>query len=398
MSGYVNVPIEVDPDAIAQVVFDYLETSLPGYTPSPGNLDVILTEAFAAIAAENREVASDVPRSILRYVGANLHGILPTAEAPATATATFTVRDTAGYTIPAGTAVTIAATGDRDYVFLVDGDVAIAPGASATGAGEVVLIAETAGSEPNGAPGPVELVDALDYVASIALVSGPSGGVDAEPDEDYLARLVGELRLLAPRPILADDFAVLAHRVPGVERAVALDGYDPGTGTSNNERTVTVAVTDAAGDPLAAPVRAEVDALLQAEREVNFVVNVIDPTYTTLDVTFTVRALPFYDAAEVEASAESAVADYLSPATWGTPTERGALGDTVTAGLTWRNAPVVRYLELAEAINGAAGVDYIEALTFGLAGGALGTADVTMTGPAPLPRAGTITGTANAAA
>ena len=54
----------------------------------------------------------------------------------------------------------------------------------------------------------------------------------------------------------------------------------------------------------------------------------------------------------------------------------------------------MRYLEVAEQINRTDGVNYIVDLKLAQSGSALGTADVVMTGVAPLPRPGTITGTA----
>jgi hypothetical protein len=53
----------------------------------------------------------------------------------------------------------------------------------------------------------------------------------------------------------------------------------------------------------------------------------------------------------------------------------------------------VRWLEVAEQINRTDGVNYISTLTIAKTGQALGTADVLMTGVAPLPKPGTIDGT-----
>lgn len=50
---------------------------------------------------------------------------------------------------------------------------------------------------------------------------------------------------------------------------------------------------------------------------------------------------------------------------------------------------MVRYLEVAEVLNRVDGVDYISTLTVNG-----GTANITLTGVAPLTLAGTVTGTA----
>ena len=151
-----------------------------------------------------------------------------------------------------------------------------------------------------------------------------------------------------------------------------------------------MAIVDELGNALSQSVKDEVDALLEAEREVNFLVYVVDPTYTSIDVTFTAVSLPDYDPAAVEAAAEQAVRDYLDAANWGRNPA------STSPETEWINVTTVRYLELAEAINRVDGVHYITALTFAKTGSGLGTADVVMDGAAPMPIDGTINGTVNA--
>ena len=122
--------------------------------------------------------------------------------------------------------------------------------------------------------------------------------------------------MLSPRPILPNDFAVLALDVPGVARAVAIDGYNPSTGTYNNERMVTVAVTDAQGEVVSAEIKSAVAASLDVKREVNFAVHVIDPTYVTVDVNATIKAQNGYDPAAVATAATQAVTAFLQPYSW----------------------------------------------------------------------------------
>ena len=77
-------------------------------------------------------------------------------------------------------------------------------------------------------------------------------------------------------------------------------------------------------------------------------------------------------------------------ATWGT-------GPT-TDPKTWFSDPTVRLGELYQAINAAAGVRYVTALSFGVSGGAMGTTDVNIAGSSAIPAlpragAGTTAGT-----
>jgi uncharacterized phage protein gp47/JayE len=339
--SYIELPIETDPDALTADALDFLMQAIPGWIPQEGHLEVWMLEVFARIEAETRDVATRVPRSIFRYFGKTLMGIVPIDAARAQVSTTWTTVDTAGYTIKSGTVVSYPVSGDEQVYFEVTADVIVPPGSDSTATGEVLLQALIPGSDANGLGGATfTLVDALAFVTGIEAEGVSSGGVDAESDDEYLARLRAELQLLSPRPILPSDFATLAKRVAGVERAIAVDGYNPADGTFNNQRMITAAVADEAGHGVSPTIKTNVDAYLQSLREVNFVVNVIDPTITTVDVTATIKVLDGYDSDIVTAAAQDVVENYLSPAVW-----------------PW--ATVLRRNELIALISNVPGVDYV---------------------------------------
>jgi hypothetical protein len=253
----------------------------------------------------------------------------------------------------------------------------------------IAVRALEAGSAASGISGDVALVDGLDFVSTVTLDAATAGGTDPEDIDHYLNRLSDLFTLLSPRPILPQDFAVLAQQQnPSVARATALDLYNLSTGDTNCPRCVTVVCVDAQGNPVPAQIKADVDAMLQAQREVNFLVFVGDPTYTTVDVTATVVVYPGYDLDQVANLVEANLSGYLSPSSWGTP----PFGDT--GSQSWINTTSVRYLEVAEQINRTDGVWYIKTLTLGFNGGAQSAADVALTGVAPLPKPGAIAATA----
>jgi hypothetical protein len=551
---FIDVPITTDPEVLAQLAFDYLQANIPDWVPNDANLETILIEASALMAAEARDVASTVPTEIFRYFG-ELVGILPQEATRATSTTEWTMIDNQGYTIPAGTQIGIRTAGDVLIPFEVMEDVVILPGA--TIASNVEILATETGIEGSGLPDTsvVELIDTLDFVTTITLETLTTGGVDAEDDDVYLNRLVARLQMLAPRPILARDFAVFAQDIAGVDRAIAVDGYNPfhnklnanqssletdasgweaetncavsrqttvaedgiaslrlrstaggnmsgmttrtgvnpvtgipgefwsaiadfrsavsartckvfihwingadaiississagaadttsgwtqqtisgiapagtvkvvvavqvlatggasedhfvdkiqlrkgpgtdwvigGTIETGNERMVAVAAVDITGEAVSAGIKTDVDAYLQSMREVNFIVNMMDPTYTTIDVTFTAVALDGWLPADVEAGAEQAMIDYLSPMNWGLP-DVVSFGDNPSP--MWLNKPILRYLELAQVLNNVGGLDYITALTFRRGADAFAQTDLALAGAIPLPRAGVITGT-----
>lgn len=541
--AYITTPLETDPDQIAQEVFDRIQSTFVNWAPADGNLDTILIEAWAQVVAELRELETDVRDQIFRRLGSSLHGLVPIDATSATGNSTWTMINNLGYTIEAGTQVAIGATGDESIAFEVASEVVVPPGSTSTAAGGVSLVAVEGGANGSGLAGTVDLVDALEHVQSIALVGQTTGGVDAESDDDYLARLVEELRLLTPRPILPEDFAVLARRVAGVARAVAVDLYSPehnflsvnqssletdttgwaanancsiirssaqaadgtaslrlsstasgdmsattptgtlgepvtagdqytalasfradalarsvrvdvrwytsggatisttaGSATADtitgftqasvtavapatavfaavipvvvatggvselhyvdkvafrrgaslvwaaggidddtNERTVTVVGVDENGAALSASTKAAVKTLLEAQREVNFVVHVADPAWTTVNVTFTAVTLPGWTPSDVKVRAEQAVANYLDPSLWGAAIEAS----------DWINERTLRFGELYAVLNAADGLNYVTALTIN---GAANT-DLTLAGIVALPTPGTITGT-----
>jgi uncharacterized phage protein gp47/JayE len=387
MPTYIRFPIETNPQQLALDVYNYIRARSPQWNPNDGNLDVWIAQAFAAVAADNRDLASDVPDDIFRYFGSSLLALPPLDEAQSTVASTWTMIDNAGHTIPAGTVVSINDIGGNPIPFETLVDTIVAAGATTTGVGAVLLrsINGGAGTAGLGGAGVVaQLQDVLEFVQTVTLTGVSTGGQDAEDDDAYMNRLVRRMRLLSTRPILPPDFALLARDVPGVYRVVAIDLYDPVANTYGHERTVTLAALDANGSDVDAGTNAAIAALVVANREQNFVVHTMGAKRTTIDVTFTAKAAPGYTTADVEARAEANVAAYLNPAVW------GALGNDPQ---DWTDIQYVRYSEIAQVISDTEGLDYWQTLTIRKPPAAMGTVDVALDAPASLAVAGAIAGT-----
>lgn len=226
--GYIRVPVETNPENLSQDAFTYIQTQKPTWRPNDGNLDTWIIRAFAAKAAENRTLASDVPDDIFATLGASLFAIPPIDDVAATGNTTWTLTDTLGHTIPDGTNIGIRNANGDLVNFVTVGDVVVAPGSNTTTAGQVLIMAVEAGTDANTLTGNVELVDVLDWVSSIATTAPTGGGVDAETFDEYLDRLTRKLTALSTVPILISNFGNAALDAdPGVFRAVAIDGYNP---------------------------------------------------------------------------------------------------------------------------------------------------------------------------
>lgn len=378
MSDYLGLTVESDPDTLMDQALQTLALNLPGFVAKEAHLEVWVLETVARLNAETRYMFSQVPDSIFKYFGQSLVGVQPIEGARATAVTTWTMINDAGYTIPAGTQLAYRVAGDQLSVFTVTEDHTVEPGQ--TTASDVTIEAIVDGEDQNGlGPTGLELVDSFAFVSTVTAGDPTSGGLDQETDEAYMSRLRNELSLLTPRFVLASDAAVLARRVPGVARALGVDNYNPTNNTFNNEKMLTVAVVGADGLALDAGVKAEVKTYLESLREINFVLHVVDPTYTTVAAHFNLVALPGYDLTLVHADAKKAVTEYLEPGNW-------AGGDATPP--QWRaGSNVVRYLEVAEVLNRVDGVDYVDRLLLNSV-----SADVTMSGVAPLPSVGNVSG------
>lgn len=360
MSNYIGVPIDTDPTDLAQQVFDALTVAFPGWLPSDGNLDVRLISAFAQISAETRDLASDVPDTIFQTFGSQFLGVTPILGTGANITATFTAQDSVGYTIPGGTLVQGVDSAGNILYWATDQDYIIPPASTSVATNIVSVLLGTFVNGTSYLSGQVTLVDDLEFILSIATTGAAANGVDPETDEDYRNRFAQELTLLKFGAVLPIDFAILAQNIAGVERAVAIDLYDPGTNTFGNAREVTVYVVDITGQDPGSTVRTEVDTYLQALREVNFIVNVLAPEYENVSTQYVVKAATGVDPVALKVDVDAAIANYLSPANWGQPN----FGDAVS----WVNQQFVRYSGVMAVLEAVIGVDHVVSLQISLQG------------------------------
>lgn len=445
-SGYIGVPTVTDPDVLTTTAEQYLMSNIPGWAPNDSNLEVWLITALAQMLATSRDVASVVPDLIFEYYGSTIANLPPIAAAQATVYATITVQDLAGYDIPAGTQFAFQITGTTVAVFYTTSDVTVPVGSNSVAS--VSMTALTPGIASNNLTGTMTLIDPLVFIVSATATTTSSGGVDAETEAAYLPRLVADLQLLSPRPILPKDFAVLSTSVAGVYRALGVDGYnaartftDGATATSTSLTSASLAqfVTadvgrgvSGAGIPTGTTISAYVSAtqvtLSQAttatatgvtvtlaamtgqERTVG--VSAVDSTGTVVSTTIQASIISYLTALREV----NFVVTFIQPivttinVVFAIHCSTNAVSSAVIANVTtalenylskanwggglnmppsWdSSSSVVRYLSVAGVIEGVSGVDYLSSLTLNGS-----SADVTIGGVAPLANYGTITGT-----
>lgn len=387
MARYIVLPVKRDPAEAEEAGYEVVRRQFPQWEPSEGDPMTAVIRANAVMYSDAAELATRMGEEAFRYFGRGVAGLPPVDERAASGQVLVTARDAAGpYVVPEGLEIVGRGPLGEPIAFSVL-TAGIVPNGSTTATVTVEAMEE--GAQGNSVSGDADFSEFVDYLTAVEFVAPTSGGEDREADEAYLDRLGDEFELFTPRPILPNHFAVLARRF-GAFRATALDGLDPSDGSTGNPAMVAVAMIDEAGNPLGTTERNAIAAQLDAMREVGFAVPAFDPEYTDIDVTYTATAYPGWDPAVVEVAADAAVASYLSPARWGIREDTGEDRE-------WLNDPLVRHLEVAERLQRVEGLRFVDSLTIGVSGGTMGTANVTMTGFAPLPRVGAITGSVSPA-
>lgn len=398
MSNFIEVALPTNQFELASLALEKLteEMRSRGYAewqPQPADITTILLESAAPIAADTMSIASPVPNAIFRRYGEKVAKLEYRSGSPASGIVTFTIPpNSAGerppFTLPEGFQLAAGSLG-----FFTVAEASATEGQETL---EVEIQAVANGPEYDGVSGQLEAVESFDRVESPIVQGETGGGTEAESEDEYLERLAAYLGLQSPAPITATDFATIVHDVPAgvitsgdiVGRSTSIDGYDAITSEHNKERYVTTWVTLANGEPMSTPDMEQIEAWLKSLVEVNFEPLVRAPNYTTVYVTAKVHALPNYSSEAVIANCKAAVEAYLSPEKWGNPES------STTGSNSWLNEGagfnIVRYNQIIGALQAARGVAYVfagsEGLKIGTTASPSGTSDITMTGPAPLPK------------
>lgn len=386
MDEFVSIPVNSDPDTLFQEAVERIQQQWPDWRPEPGNLDTVLILGWAFMFSELAALAASVPERAFQQAGSSLFALPPQEAAQAQGTTTWKAIDNKGHEIPIGTQITVETGADKLEGFETLNTVFIEVGATETDPGEVLIRAIESGVAANELEGVADPVDALDWIDTITIVDKTSGGEDAETLEEYSNRLRKELRLLGPRPIIPSDFEIRALNHPSVARALAIDGWDPIAETFENERMISIAAIDADGAKAAVKVKEEIDEDLQSKREVNFIVNMIDPTYNKINVSLEVQPIPGFSKPQTKLMVEEALDAYFDPAVWGLP----VTGDESTGG-GWRRIEKVRLNDVIAVAESVISVDFSKDVKISKGAGAVAAADVELDGVAPLTEPGTMT-------
>lgn len=371
VTAYVDLRIfDVSDQEIVDTGLAAAQLNLPGWVPREGNTEVVLMESLAleiseAIVAINR-VPGAVVAALLLLAGVDKdYGAAPIA------TATFTLGDTLGHTIPGGTRLYLVLDDGTTVTFLVE-----PPGLTVNAGddtGTVSIIGDTFTDQANGIVTGTRLVmaDPVPFIEHVELATAVADGRSAETDDEWRNRGVARLSRLSDALVLPRHFEAAALERAEVARAVALDLWDGSGGAPGDDPGhITVAVLGDGGAALSAPQKAAIETDLEDRAVAILDVHVIDVTIEDVAVAVEMHPMDGFDSAEVIDAVEEAIASYVNP-------------------LTWQWGGTIRLYEVVSLVDRVDGVDYVtEVLIDGLA------TDYDLTGPANLPNADPVTVTA----
>lgn len=374
-SYFVEVEITSDSQSLADGAVERLQGQWIGWEPNDADLEVVQIEALAPMAQNAAETAARVPGTVFRAYGTKLIGRPYDDGQAASTTVRISLLNTNGYTIPVGSEIVI-----DGFAFDTIEDV-IVPAGTAVAAGVIVQATEP-GVDKNGLAGDVvSMISALAFVTGVTVEAPTAGGTDPEDDEAYQSNLSQDLLLQAKTLVTERDFELWALSYADVGRVVA---------THTGNRAITYAMTTLEGEVVPLATKNAIAADFAAYRLVNTVLTFTDPTYTTIDINYTVKALPGFDYADLIARVNAMLRELLSPASYGAPKSGGPGG--VTSG--WINDPIVRTNLIIDRIGDVEGVAYVVSVAIAGNAGASNAAGWTMAGTYALPRPGVMTGVA----
>ena len=335
-----------DKDAadIYEAAITTLQSRMPDWEPTSTNVEVMLLEALALEVSETVFSLNRLPETMIRVL-LSLYGVeIDSGERP-TVDLEFTAFDSAGYTIPAGTEVSIQ-TSTGDFVSFFTDEAATIVEDTTT-----VVVGATSDQFTNIANGlPVgttaSLLDSLEGVESVQTDTVVSGGALPESIESWTIRGAQRLRRLVDTLVIPIHFTQAALEDPNVFRANTVDNFDPTADPSgdpgDHPGNVTVVVYGDGG-PLTSGQKMDLPESLEQRANANLIIHVVDPTIVTVDVEVEIVVKPTFTEATVIQAVEARLAEYLSPTSW-----------------PWSGT--VRRNELISVIDQVSGVDYVSDL------------------------------------
>jgi hypothetical protein len=231
VSQYIDLTIfDADPSTLVAAFVVAAQQLLPGWAGVETDTSMVLAEQLAIIISELIFAINRLPGASASTL-LQLFGITQGVGTAPTATATFALQDTSGYTVPANTRLQLTLP-SVSVIFTTNADLVVAPGSAS---GTVAITASSNLSAANGIAAGTALVplDRLGFVNSVSLATSVAGGQDPETNSAWLNRGTTFLQSIVTACAVAAQFTATAllDLADNVFRAFTLDNWNPG-GTS----------------------------------------------------------------------------------------------------------------------------------------------------------------------
>lgn len=369
LTGYVDLrPFDLSDQDIVSTSIAATQLNIPGWIPREGNTEVVIFEGTALAISEAITAVNRVPGAVVQAI-LLLAGVDRDFGAAPIASATFTVGDILGHTIPGGTRLYLPLDDGSTVVFLVEPPGLDIPPGSSTGTVSIIGDIFTASANGIASGTALLMADPVPFVENVELASAIADGRDRESDNEWRDRGVARLSRLSDALVLVRHFEAAALERPEVERALAIDLYDPGEAGDPGDHPghITVAVLGENGATLSTEAKDEIEQDLEASAVAVLDVHVVDVAIDTVPFAIQVSLKSGFTSGSVISAVQDAVAAYVDP-------------------LTWQWGSVIRLNEMIALADRVDGVNYVGTVTIdGVAG------NYTLTGAATLPKAGVVT-------
>lgn len=298
-----------DPQAIFDAALAKFTELAPTARLRNGSIETMLLEAWATASSDLIYALNRFPAVAVEGILA-LYGVPRSAGTPATGTVTLELDDTRTLTVEAGQRLSDPTTG---LTLVVSSDT------TGTSVSSLVIPVET--DEPGAAGNSItadtalDLIDSIPYVTAATVATGLSGGADPESDSAYINRASTVLARVTSSLVLPIHFTAYLLQDTRVGRATTVDLYQPG-GVVGSELGHLTCYTYGRGAQLAAAVREELRAAMQAISSAMLTVHVEEATVVTQNVELTVQALPGYNTDAVRDAVAAAISSWMTPDEW----------------------------------------------------------------------------------
>jgi uncharacterized phage protein gp47/JayE len=370
LGAYVDLRIfDVPSQELIDAMITMYGIQNPGWVAREGNTEILLMEAIALAVAENVAAINRLPGAVVEAI-LGLAGVLRDFGAPATATATITVADNLGYTIPTGTRFYLQLATGQVVVFLAMAPDTQIPSGQTSATVNLIGQINTAAANGVAAGARLVLADQLNMIQTIQLASTVSGGRDPETDVEWRDRGVARLKRLSDALVVPQQFNAFIDEDVRIGRVMTVDLWDGSVGSptapGTNPGHITCAVLDPTGLALGTSDLTDLQNQAQAKAAAMLAVHVINATLDNLNVSVTFTTAGGFAASDVAASVTAAIRNYVNP-------------------LTWSAGSPARHNEFVSLVDAVPGVDYVNHLLIN--GSAL---DIAASSPRALPQANLI--------